>query len=195
MQRMNLGHRLFVLLLGLVVASGLAAPAQAQEATPTTLTMSGAREHADQDTLLRLDLLREDGSPVAGAQVLVERRSGGSWGQLGLVTTDELGHTELPSDDARGADDNVFRASYAGDPGRPVRDGPVPVTLIRRSSRLSSAARAGRRRAVGAGQDPLAHRQRRTRAGPVRLFRRNGGGDWRSSASSRTGDDGRAEIR
>ena len=167
MQRMHLGHRVFVILVGLVVASGLAAPAPAQAATPTTLTMSGAKEHADQDTRLELDLLHEDGSPVVGAQVLVERRTGGDWGQLGLVTTDELGHAELAATMARRAEDNVFRASYAGDPATaPAETGPVPVKLIRRSTRLVvSGPDRGRRREVGAGPGPLGHGQRRPGAG------------------------------
>lgn len=198
MQRMHLGQRLLVLVLGLVVAVGLAAPAHAhaQEVTPTTRTLSGPREHADQDTRLALDLLREDGTPVPGAQVLVERRTRGVWGEVALVATDEMGHAELDATLSRRADDNVFRASYAGDhETAPAETGPVPISLIRRSTRLTVT---GPDQVVDEQSVPVRIRWVTGNGTPVpgvvKLFRRNGAGDWRVDRKLRTGDDGRAEI-
>ena len=196
MQRMQLGHRLLVILLGLVVASGLAAPAQAQEPTPTTLTLTGAKKHADQDTRLAVDLLYDDGGPVVGAQVRVERRTSGTWGPIGLVTTDPQGHAVLDATMARRAADNVFRATYDGDPvSGPSGTGPVRVQLIRRISRLVVG---GPDRVVDEKSVPVKVRwttgQGKPVPGVVKLFRRDGRGKWKLVRKLRTGDDGRTEI-
>lgn len=196
MRRMHLGNAFLTLLLGLALAIGLTPPVQAQEPTPTTLTMAAERQYADQPTVLALDLRHDDGTPVAGAQVLVERRTSGTWSQLGLVTTDEHGHATLETTMSRRSADNVFRASYAGDATTaPAETGPVAVGLLRRNTRL-----------VVAGPDEVVDEQSvRVRVrwftgngqpvpGAVRLYRRNGSGDWRLERRLRTGDDGHVEI-
>lgn len=196
MRRMHLGNAFLTLLLGLALAIGLAPPVQAQEPTPTTLTMGAERQHADEPTVLALDLRRDDGTPVAGAQVLVERRTSGTWSQLGLVTTDEQGRAALEAAMSRRSADNVFRASYAGDAATaPAATGPVAVGLLRRNTRL-----------VVAGPDEVVDEQSvRVRVrwftgngqpvpGPVRLYRRNGSAGWKLDRLLRTGADGRVEI-
>ena len=196
---MHLGHRLLVLVLGLVLGTGLAAPAQGKEqATPTALSLSGAPAYADQATRLELDLVRDDGSPVVGATVVVERRTGGVWTQIGSPTTDAVGHAEVDVTLARGAGDNVFRAAYAGDPATataPSETGPVSVALLRRLTRLTVS---GPGQVVDEQSVPVRigwfTRNGVPVPGVVRLFRRNGSGDWKLVRKLRTGADGLVEI-
>ena len=194
---MHLGQRVvLVLVLGLVLGTGLAAPAGAEDPSPTTLRMNGDPAYADQDTRLDLELLRGDGTPVAGATVSVERRTGGVWTQLAVVTTDATGRAATPATLARRSEDNVFRASYLGDPlTAPSETGPVLVALVRRSTRLTVG---GPGQVVDEQSVPVRVRWQTGSGLPVRgvvkLFRRNGSGDWRLAARLSTGDDGLAEI-
>jgi hypothetical protein len=195
---MRLGPRIVAVCLATVVAVGLgSAPAPAAEPPPTTLTMHGRAVHADQDTTLRLDLAEGDGgAAVAGAPVVVERRTDGTWRALGTVVTDEAGQAELAATLARDAGDNVFRASYAGDAVHaPSSTGPVPVRLVRRDSRVRIAGPDSvvderqvtlRVRWTAGGGVPV--------SGRVRILRRNGGGSWHRDRTVRTDAEGRAEV-
>jgi 5-hydroxyisourate hydrolase-like protein (transthyretin family) len=182
--------------VAIVLALGLAAPANAAPAT-TRLTMSGQPAHADQVTDLRIRLRDADGNAVVGAPVLVERRRAGTWSTLETVVTDANGLAVVDATMFRRAVNNVFRASYAGDDVNyaPDRTGPVPVALVRRSSRVT----------VGGPDSVVDERSVRVSVrwqtgnglpvnGIVRLLRRNGGGDWRLVRSLRTGADGRAQL-
>lgn len=196
---MSLGSRLFAGLLGLVLATGLAPPAGAQEPTPTTLTLVGQKQYADRDTTLTLTLRRKDGEPLAGAPVLVERRVDGTWQPLSTEMTDDQGQATEPATMARDAGDNVFRATYAGDETLGTQgsgSGPVQVALVRRATAVTIA---GPDEVVDEKSVTLTVRWR-TRGGEpvpgtVLLKRRNPGGDWRVARKLRTGEDGKADYR
>jgi D-alanyl-D-alanine carboxypeptidase-like protein len=194
---MRLGHRITGLCLALVTVGLGVPPAQAEDPPPTTLTMSGRAAYADESTWLEIDLVHSgDSTPVAGAPVIVERRTEGSWAQLGTVVTDESGHAELDATLARTARDNVFRASYAGDGLHAASEtGPIQVGLVRRNSRLQLT---GPDSVVDEQQVTLAVRWRTGSgaavAGSVRIFRRASDGPWTRDRTVRTGSDGRASF-
>jgi hypothetical protein len=195
---MRLGPRIVAVCLATVVAVGLgSAPAPAAEPPPTTLTMDGRAVRADQDTTLRLDLTEGDGgAAVAGAPVVVERRTDRTWRALGTVVTDESGHAEIAATLARDAADNVFRASYAGDAVHaPASTGKVPVRLVRRDSRVRLT---GPDSVVDEQQVTLRVRWTAGRglpvSGRVRILRRDGGGAWHRDRTVRTDAEGRAEV-
>lgn len=198
---MHLGSRPSLPLLTAVLVVTLAltlgaAPATAQEPVATTLTMTGDPTRADDPTRLRVDLVHEDGTPVAAAEVLVERRQSGTWQQTAMLVTDETGHAELEATMAREEEDNRFRATYAGDlDSAPAASGPVPVRLVRRDSRVGIG---GPGRVVDEQRVPITVRWRTGNgtpvAGRVRLHRRNPGGEWRLVRTLTTDDQGRAET-
>ncbi len=193
---MHLGRFLAVTTLASLLASGLGVPASAAEPAATTLVLAGAPGHADEDTTLGIDLTQEDGTPVAAALVEVERRVSGDWTALGPVTTDEQGHASLAAPLARRSDDNVFRASYAGDElHAPAEAGPVPVALVRRGSKLVVR---GPGSVVDEQTVPVVVRwvagNGAPVAGAVRLYRSNRKGSWRLVERLGTGADGEARI-
>ncbi|MGH3306584.1 MAG: M15 family metallopeptidase [Nocardioides sp.] len=192
---MRLGFRLSPV-IAIVLALGLAAPADAQAPAVTRLTMAGQPAYADQATHLQIRLLHADDTPVVAGEVVVERRRSGTWRPIGTVLTNSQGRAVVDATLFRRAANNVFRASYAGDlDSAPDKTGPVPVDLRRRSSRATvggpdsvvdeQSVRVSVRWQTGNGQ-PV--------SGIVRLLRRNGGGDWRLVRRLRTGADGRAHI-
>ncbi len=182
-----------------LLTAGPVAPASAAEPgepVATTLTLSGTPGHADDESALGIDLTQEDGTPVAGALVDVERRASGAWTVLGQVATDEAGHASLTAPLARRSDDNVFRASYAGDELQaPAATGPVPVQLVRRRSTL--VVRAPRsvidEKSVAVAVRWIA-RNGAPVAGQVRLYRSDRRGPWRLVKRLNTGADGEAQI-
>ncbi|NYD42732.1 M15 family metallopeptidase [Nocardioides panaciterrulae] len=204
---MRLGSRTLTSLLAVltVLAStlvgtglvGTGLPARAEEPPPTTLTLAGEPAHADQAVPLQVDLVQSgDEAPVAGAQVVVERRTDGAWATLGPVVTDEAGHAEVEATLARRKEDNVFRASYAGDPGHaPAETGPVQVALQRRDSRV---------RLTGpdsvVDEDRVSLQVRWTAgdgtpvSGPVAVYRRKAGGAWKHVLDVATDDRGQATF-
>jgi hypothetical protein len=177
--------------IAIVLALGLAAPADAQAAA-SKLTMHGKRQYAGQVTHLQIDLRQDDGTPIVG-DVVVERRRSGTWRMIDTVLTDSRGHAVVDATLSRQAADNVFRASYVGD--EPAETGPVAVALVRRSSRVTvsgpervvdeKSVRVNVRWQTGGGA-PI--------KGIVRLERRDGGGKWRLVRKLRTGADGRAHL-
>jgi hypothetical protein len=193
---MRLGRRLAVAVCTLVLASGTAGPALAQDPAPTTLQVDAPPQRADTTVAAQVSLAGEDGSPVAGAMVVVERRVDGTWGSPVSLVTDADGRASLDVRLARDADDNLLRASYDGDAGHAASaTGPVPLRLEKRSTRL---------RVGGPGRVVDERRVRVTVrwqtlgglgvSGPVKIFRRDPGGDWRPAAQVRTGEQGWAAI-
>jgi 5-hydroxyisourate hydrolase-like protein (transthyretin family) len=181
--------------IAIVVALGLALPAQAADQVPTTLTMTGQEKYAGQVTPLQIRLRHDDTSPVVGGPVVVERREGGTWRTIGTVPTDADGRASLDATLFRRATDNVFRASYVGDAdSAPAETGPVAVRLLRRNSQVTvggpssvvdeQSVRVSVRWTIANG-DPV--------NGVVRLQRRVGD-HWRVVHRLRTGKDGRASI-
>ena len=195
---MRLGPRVSFMLLTLTLAFGIgAAPATAAEPVPTTLTLTAEARYADAVTPLQLDLQHEDGTPVTAAEVIVERRVSGTWRAFGTATTDENGHAALDATLAREAENNRFRASYAGDlDSAPSSTGAVQLRLLRRTSHVTLD---GPNQVVDEQSVPITVRWRTGNDlpvnGQVRLYRRNAGGDWRLVQRLTTGSDGRAEIR
>ncbi len=158
---MRLGFRLSPV-IAIVLALGLAAPADAQAPAATRLTMAGQPAYADQATHLQIRLLHADDTPVVAGEVVVERRRSGTWRPIGTVLTNNQGRAVVDATLFRRAANNVFRASYAGDlDSAPDKTGPV-------AGRPQAAeqpghgrwTRLGGRRAVGAGVRAVADGQR-----------------------------------
>ena len=190
MQPMRPGYRLATSVIAVLLAVGLAPPAEAQGAAATTLTMTGARQYADRVTTLRIDL-NDDAGPVM-AQVVVERRVSGAWTFFGTAMTNPAGHAALDAELSRRATDNVFRAtSTAG----PSRTGPVQVALRKRNSRVTVG---GPKSVVDEKTVPIRVRWLAGNGtavpGTVLVHRRSAGGKWRLAARLRTGNDGRAQV-
>lgn len=197
---MPLGRRLAVAvcmtLLPSTLLAGVAAPALARDPVATTLSLHAPPQRADTTVAAEVQLAREDGTPVAGATVLVERRVAGAWGSPVTVVTDGEGRAALDVRLAREADDNLLRASYDGDAElAPSSSGPVRLALVRRDTVLR----------VGGPGSVVDERRVRVQvrwltrtglgvAGPVTLLRRDPGGDWRVVARLRTGAQGRASY-
>jgi hypothetical protein len=127
--------------------------------------------------------------------VLVERRVGGAWQPVATVLTGPEGTARATATMEKGAADNVFRATYAGDPTyAPSTSGPVRVALVRRTSTItlkgphtvvderSVTLRASWR----TGNDEAV-------SGPIVLYRRVDG-RWRKARTTRTDADGRASF-
>ena len=188
--------RLLVLTLGLLLA-GVGLPAHAQALEPTTLTIDSVRQYADLDTPIGVTLLSGD-TPVVGAQVRLERRIDGDWGEVGLLVTDEAGRAELPQTLARDARDNAFLATYDGDltTYEPATSGTHLAPIERRSSVVTVG---GPRRVVDEEAVELRVRWRTGNGVPVEgrveLQRRNAGAkSWRRFRPVRTDAEGRAVL-
>jgi hypothetical protein len=194
---MHLGRHLGSLVVAGLLAVGLVAPAQAAEPVPTTLTLSGQPSYADTDTPLQLDLVQQDGVPVAGAQVVVTRPARGGETTQYTAVTDDAGHATVDVTLSRLPQENVFRATYAGDELHAAADsGDVPVALVRRSSVLHLGGPRSvvdeksvtvRVRWVTAHGDPV--------SGRVRILRRTAGHHWKTFRTVRTDVDGLADFR
>ena len=197
--RMVLG-RLLTSTLGLVVAAvGLpAGVAHAADPLPTTLTLSSERQHADTDTPVSVELVTRSAepAPVAGASVVVERRLDGTWSEVAVLVTDQAGHAEVLQTLARDADDNVFRASYAGDESyAAASSGRWQAPLERRTGVVTVD---GPEQVVDERSVVLRVRWRTVNdvpvPGRVTLQRRLPGGDWTTYRRPRLGRDGLAEL-
>ncbi|MGZ5403549.1 MAG: M15 family metallopeptidase [Nocardioides sp.] len=187
--------RLLVLTLGLLLA-GAGLPAHAQQLEPTALTIDSIRRAADLDTPIGVTLLSGE-SPVPGAQVLLERRVGGSWREVRVMVTDETGRAELEQTLARDARDNAFRASYAGDvTHEPARSGAYLAPIRRRASVVTVG---GPGRVVDEETVELRLRWRTANGlpveGRVELHRRDDGSrTWDRVRRVRTGRNGEAVL-
>ena len=133
---MSLGSRLLVLLSALALLLGLTAAANAARATPTQVGLDADRTYADTETTLRIALTAKGGAPLANAPVDIERRVDGGWVPVATVTTDQDGRATQRVTAERSPDDNVFRATYAGDGAYEPATGQHRLDLQRRGSRV-----------------------------------------------------------
>ena len=191
---MPLGRLLSIPLTAVVLALGLATvPASGQSATSLTLTAS--KGHAGTPTHLQVSLA-DGGTPFVG-EVVVERRVDGAWTGVGTVTTDADGQAGLDATLAKQAEDNVFRARYAGDGSHdPAQTGRVQALLQRRQSVVviggPETVVDGRRTAIrirwrtGNGE-PV--------SGPVQVYQRLGDRRWQRAGTVRTNAQGQATLR
>jgi 5-hydroxyisourate hydrolase-like protein (transthyretin family) len=192
---MSLG-RLGALVLAIVLALG-APPAHAAASSPSLLTLDSAPRYADVATAIVVRLADQgNGSPIAEAQVLVERRVDGDWSEVSVVVTDEDGRATVGQTLARDADDNVFRATYDGDDLHEAASSGAYRAPLRRRETVVSVG--GPDRVVDEQQVAVRVRWR-TRSGlavpgRVQLWRRKGGDDWRRFRRVRTGSDGLAVV-
>ena len=190
---MSLGTRLCVVMCALALAAGVLSHASA--ATTTKLTLSAPQAYAGQRTTLGVGLADETGAPVAGASVLLERRTSGAWRPVGTVVTDAAGRAGLSLTVSRVAADNAVRASYAGDEARPAAAGAGSLPIRRRAAAVLLAAPRSvvDERAItlrirwSAGGQPV--------VGQVSLYRKVSGGSWQPFRVARTGKEGRVTLR
>ena len=175
-------------------AEAAPAPAALVGETPTTTTLKGTSTYAGSSSTLTVTL-RSGDEALPTQPVLVERRVAGTWQTVGTVTTGADGTVTTTATLAKDADDNVFRASYAGDPTYAAStSGPVRVPLVRRASRItlsgphqvvdekSVTITANWRAGTGEAID-----------GSVRLYRRVSG-KWATVRTVRSGADGRVSF-
>ena len=188
--------RLLTLTLAAVLLA--APPARSAEPAPTTLTMSSPARFAGESTPVRLLLVDAEGAPVAGQPVTLSRRTGGTWAPVdGPLVTDADGRAVSEQVLRRDADDNVFRATYAGDGITWARSGTgrVQLRMDRRKGivRVTGPGRVVDERTVDL---TLTWRTRNgeTVPGRVLLFRSLAGGPWERVARPRTGADGTATV-
>ncbi len=136
MQRMHrLGPRLFIGLLAVVVAAGVASPAYAQ--AKTKITLAGTSVYAGQSSTLRVELTNANGNPLANEPVTVERKVAGAWVLVDGDTTNAEGRASVTAELSKRSGENVFRARYDGPTGDPSRSGAVKVDLKRRNSTVT----------------------------------------------------------
>lgn len=197
---MSLGSRLLLVLsmLALVVGSTTtgARAARAARVVPTELALDARPAYAGNETTLRITLTTGAGDPVPDAQVALERRTDGAWAGIGTVTTDTDGRAAQRLALDRSADDNVVRASYAGDAERDAATRQARLELKRRGSTVVVRGPAE----VEDGEAVPVRVRWTTRSGApvegdVRLYRSLAGGPWKRLRTLHTDAGGRAEIR
>ncbi|MGD9961106.1 M15 family metallopeptidase [Nocardioides sp.] len=193
---MSLGSVVTAVVLPIILVLGGGLPAYAAEPLPTTVSLTGSSVYADATSVLQIGLTDSTSAPVTGAQVSIERRTGGVWNVIGSVVTDQAGEARLSSVLSKVAADNVFRASYAGDADHLASSSPaVGVALKRRASVLTLGAPAS---VVDERSATLrirwATRSGLPVSGAVRVQRRAPGGSWTLAATLRTGAEGRAQL-
>jgi D-alanyl-D-alanine carboxypeptidase len=128
--------RAVVLLLLVTLPSVGVATQPAAAADATSLALTGTTGRSGDATTLVATLTGSDGAALTGAAVTVERRVDGAWSAVGAGTTDAAGQVREAAVLSRDPDDNVFRASYAGDVTyAPSRSPEVQVALVRKESR------------------------------------------------------------
>ncbi|MCW2816367.1 MAG: Ig domain protein group 1 domain protein, partial [Nocardioides sp.] len=190
-------HRgVLVRLLTSVVLLLTLAIAPARAADPSTLTLTTTGGYADTTVPLTVTLASSDGTPVAGASVLVERRVEGAWRPLTTVVTDEAGQatTSAPRR-ARTSGDNVFRATYAGD----ETHDPATATATSRLVRRGGVVTVGGPTKVVDERTTTVRVVSRTAdgtpvSGVVRVERSVSGGPWRRARTVGTDARGRASF-
>ena len=183
-----------------VVLATTATPAAGGEpagGTPTTLTLDAPARYADAETPVRLTLEADDGTPLAGQPVTLERRRDAEWRLVDTLVTDDAGTATSQQTLARDASDNVVRATYAGDEVTYAGDSTGRVQL-RMNRREGVVGINGPDTVVDERQVTLSVRWRTRNGTPVpgrlAVFRRLGGGDWKRVARPRLGADGEATI-
>jgi 5-hydroxyisourate hydrolase-like protein (transthyretin family) len=180
----------------------VAVAAHGQEPVATTTTLTGTTGYAGRPTTLEVTLTEETGAPVAGQTVTLQRRRDGDWSTIGELVTDGEGTAETTAQRARQADDNVFRARYAGGPGAepetswgPSSSGAVQVRLERRRSRVGLTApdRVVDEKSIAVVVSWRTRGSDEPVSGRVRLQRRVDG-RWRTMRSAVTDGRGRARF-
>lgn len=181
--------------LSVLLTAALPADA-AEEPVPTTLTLVTEPAYADTETPATVQLATE-GGPVAAASVTVERRVGGEWRELAVLTTDEEGRAVTPVRLRRDAADNVLRASYAGDEVHaPSSTGRVYAGMRRREGVVRIDAPGS-----VVDEERVVIRIRRTTRtgvpvpGRVELWRRLPGEDWKRFRRPSPGSKGVARVQ
>ncbi|KQW49296.1 hypothetical protein ASC77_11475 [Nocardioides sp. Root1257] len=178
----------------LALTLGLGAPVRA--ATSTVLTLTAPAAYADDVTTLTVAATDEPGAPLVGAQLLLERQTGGAWQAVGTVTTGADGTASADLAVSRVAADNVVRATYAGDADHPsaVQEGTLPT-----APRAGRVSLSGPKAVVDERSVTLRVLWRTSNgqpvAGDVRIFRRVPGGRWTGYDVVTTGADGRGAVR
>ncbi|MCL8025630.1 M15 family metallopeptidase [Nocardioides bruguierae] len=197
--------------VGAVGTVGLAGTAQAAGTTPadpsdstspsdppavvaTTLVLEPGSARAGIRKAVRLTLTDADG-PVAGASVLVERRTADGWSRVAEVTTGAQGHASARVAVAKDPARNRVRATFAGDETHEASSEAGRIALVRQESRVRVSGPGtvvdGRRVIV---RVRLVTRQGAPLVSWVRLQRRVDG-RWRNRAALRTNADGIASVK
>lgn len=186
---MSLGLRIVVAACVVALVAVLVPTGPAAAGPGTTVALSAAPAHADQATQVVVAVVDGAGAPVAGAQVVVERRTAGAWQPAGTVTTGADGRASLAQTVARVPDDNAVRASYDGAGAEAV------LPLKRRGSRVSLD---GPRSVVDGQPVTLSVVWRSDHgapvAGTVTVSRRFDDGRWRRVERVTTDAEGRAGV-
>lgn len=122
--------------LGLLVGLGLVLPlvsvTPAQAADPTVLSLTTTQGYAGAMAPLQVAMTASDGSPVAGASVVLERRDDGAWAPVTTAVTDEQGQVRVTARRDKSRWNNTFRATFAGDPAHDPATASANAPLIRR---------------------------------------------------------------
>ncbi len=126
------------LLAALVVPVG-ALPVAATPTAVARMSVAIAVEvgtaRSGEDAPVGVVLTDPNGAPMAGAAVLVERRVAGAWQPLASLVTDPAGRAVTALRLGTVRDDNVVRASWAGDATYPPAiSGDAQVELVRRTA-------------------------------------------------------------
>jgi 5-hydroxyisourate hydrolase-like protein (transthyretin family) len=193
MQAMSLGSRVCLVVCAVALVLGVTPPLFA--ATGTSLTLSAPAAYAGDATTLSVALTDETGAPIPGAQVLVERMTGGAWQPLGTLVTGADGTVTSSQTVSQLAADNAVRATYAGDADHASAYAEASLPTLRRASQVrldgpravvDERAATLRIRWLAANGAPV--------VGDVRLFRRTRSSSWRLYDVVRTGADGRVSV-
>ena len=186
--------RLGVATLGSLAFLIASVPVAAADPSPgTTLTMSAPAAPEGGSTAVSLQLESADGTPLADEQVTLQRRTAGAWTDLDPVTTDADGTATESVTLTRVPDDNVVRATFAGDAEDAAATATLSVALQRRRGVVTLTAPGsvvdGRTVRLAVGWQT---RSGEPVAGPVVLQRRYAGGPWRRVTRLTTGQQGTA---
>ena len=117
--------------LALVVASPTPA-VRAADPVATQVSLDAPPAYAGNETTLLVTLAADTGEPVGGAQVTLERRTGGAWGVVATLTTDAEGRASQRLPLERDPRDNVVRVRYDGDTEHAPADRQARLELKRR---------------------------------------------------------------
>ena len=138
----------------------------------------------------------DDGAPVAGAEVRLERRRDGAWTAAGTYTTDPDGRvTELVTVRQRPRD-NRFRALFPGT--TTVAPGVAEVLAVEPVKARTAIAVRGPARIVDETDETLTFRWRARDGRPVpgraRVWTRAAGQEWRRGPRLRFDEQGEARL-
>lgn len=170
----------------------LLGPPHPAHAAATSIGLAADPAYAGSPTVLTVRVV-DDGAPVAGVTVTLERQVGGTWQPLDIVTTDASGTATRPVELSRRPADNRVRATYDGQGGHEPATAEIGLQLRKREGRVVIDGPAGfvdgraallRVRWTTPGGEPV--------QGPVQLQRRDAG-RWRTEAMLQTDADGWAD--